>query len=406
MCPPNNATLNEWLGYIEAIHPTEIDMGLDRLKTVLAQLLPEPTNAFVFTVAGTNGKGTTVAALNALALGAGQTVGQYSSPHLLRFNERIRINNVPATDEQLVEAFAAVEQARQATQMSLSYFEFTTLAAFYLFQQLELSVWVLEIGLGGRLDAVNIIEPDISVVTTIGLDHEAFLGSDINQIGIEKASICRADKPLVLGSENMPDSVQQTARKVGAHLYPFNQQHGIKTDSLYWQDGICSRSALNIPAANAASALQAFALSPFALNAEQAQDIIAQVQVAGRLQQALYHDHALIMDVGHNPHAAGYIATALAAQRYHIVLGMLKDKDSRGFANALAPIAGSYHCIGLDVPRGFSAEQLAQSLEQKSQVHHSLAEALAAIHQQYPDEPIFIGGSFYTVAQALTLLEG
>lgn len=358
----------------------------------------------MFTVAGTNGKGSTTAALNALALAAGQSVGWYTSPHLLHFNERVVINGLPATDAELVGAFCAVEAAREG--VTLSYFEFTTLAAFYLFTQKELSVWVLEIGLGGRLDAVNIIDPDVAVVTTIGLDHQGFLGSDLNSIGREKAGICRAGKPLVLGSSDLPESVYQTAKQLETPLFKFGADHGIRENEIYWQGGHCPVASIRIPSENAATAAQAFSLSPFSLTEAQIGDVFSKLNIVGRFQHASYRGHSLIIDVGHNPLAGQYIATKLTGNRYHLVLGMLEDKDAKGFVEALQPITSSVSVISLNVHRGLTATALAEKIDQAG-VHcfESIGDALANITEHHPNEPVFIGGSFFTVAEALRLLE-
>ncbi|TCS41445.1 bifunctional folylpolyglutamate synthase/dihydrofolate synthase [Reinekea marinisedimentorum] len=400
-----NSSLEEWLRYIEAIHPTEIDLGLTRLQKVANRLLLNSADPFVFTVAGTNGKGSTTAALNAMALAAGKTVGWYTSPHLLHFNERVVINGQPATDSELVAAFCAVESAR--VEVTLSYFEYTTLAAFYLFSQKNLSVWVLEIGLGGRLDAVNIINPDVAIVTTIGLDHQAFLGSDLDSIGREKAGICRSGKPVVFGSSDLPESVSQVAEQLGAPAYHFGAEHGVRQGELYWQGGCCPSVDVRIPLENAATAAQAFSLSPFRLAEAQVCQVLCNLRVTGRFQQASYRQHPVVIDVGHNPLAGQYIAAKLAGNHYHLVLGMLADKDAKGFVEALRPITKSVSAVSLNVHRGISAQALAEKIDQPNVCcFDSMSAALADLNEKYPGEAIFIGGSFFTVAEALRTLEG
>lgn len=403
MHPSTNAPLNEWLQYIEAIHPLEIDLGLDRLKQVAERLLSAGHVPFVYTVAGTNGKGTTTAALNSLAMAAGETVGWYSSPHLLRFNERIQINGQQVGDDDLVSAFEQVEIARQ--DVTLSYFEFTTLAALYLFSQKRLSVWVLEVGLGGRLDAVNIIDPDVAVITTVGLDHQAFLGSTLDSVGREKAGICREGRPLVLGSEHLPASVFSIAKEVGAEVYPFSVSHGVDQSEISWQGGRCAVDGIRIPLPNAAAAVQAFSLADSDLSEEQISSALRAVKVPGRLQPASYLGHPVVVDVGHNPHAAEYIAGQLAGQKYHLVAGMLSDKDAKGFIGALEPVAKSISFISLDVPRGLSSEELKVRTGCEGFCYSNLLEALTDVHRRCPGEPIFVGGSFYTVVDALALVE-
>jgi dihydrofolate synthase/folylpolyglutamate synthase len=399
-----NSSLDEWLCYIESIHPTEIDLGLTRLQAVAGKLLGNSGQPFVFTVAGTNGKGSTTAVLTALSLAAGETVGWYTSPHILRFNERIVINGQPVNDAQLVEAFCVVEAARGET--TLSYFEFTTLAAFYLFSRENLSVWVLEVGLGGRLDAVNIVDPDVAVVTTIGLDHQSFLGTDLNAIGAEKAGICRNGKPVVLGSANLPESVVETARATGAFIYPFGVNHGVTEHEIYWQGGHCAVSDISMPLDNVATAVQAFALSPFQLHMEQVSDVVHQLSMAGRFQKASYRQSEVVVDVGHNPLAGAYIAARLAHRRLHFIIGMLEDKDAKGFVEALMPVVKTLSFVSLSGHRGLSAQALADKVAIKgAQCFDSMADALEATYEAYPGESIFIGGSFLTVAAALSILE-
>jgi len=396
--------LAQWLAYIEAIHPQEIELGLARLNDVAARVLHRGRTPFVFTVAGTNGKGTTTAALAALSRAAGQSVGWYSSPHLMRFNERIQINNHPISDKLLVQALSAVESARGET--SLSYFEFTTLAAFWLFERAELRVWVLEVGLGGRLDAVNIIDPDVAVITNIGLDHQNFLGPDLASIGREKAGICRAQRPVVFGSDDLPDTLNAQVEYLGAMPYRLGHSHQVIADRLLWQGGELDAGQISIPRDNAVTALQAFSLSPFKLTPDQARVGLGAVQLPGRMQQRVYKGRALILDVGHNPHAAAYIAGQFGQQKYHLIIGMLQDKDAKGFCSALAQVALSINFIGLAAPRGCTAEELAiRSGRVDSRQFASVAEALAQLDRDCPGEPVFIGGSFYTVGAALTLLE-
>lgn len=405
MHPSVNSPLNDWLAYIESIHPTEIELGLQRLTIVADRLLQRQTKPpIIFTVAGTNGKGTTTAALSALASEAGLKTGWYSSPHLFVFNERVRINGSAVNDQQLVDAFTAIEQVRG--EISLSYFEYTTLAAVWLFIAEQADVWVLEVGLGGRLDAVNVFDADVAVITTIGIDHESFLGSDINIIGYEKAGICRANKPVVLGSSSMPKGLFDEIERRSAHLHRFDDQHGVRQGELYWQGGKLSTDGISIPHDNAVTALQAFTLSGIELSLEQAQRALVSVRMPGRMQTVHWQGHECIVDVGHNPHAGAYIAKQLAGKKVKVLIGMLADKDVTGFVAALAPIAHQVNSVSLDVPRGLSASELAQRTDYPIMAQYqNMAEAIHALTQSMPDIPLFIGGSFYTVCDALTVLE-
>lgn len=395
--------LNEWLRYIEAIHPQEIDLGLERLRQVADQLL-SISPPFVFSVAGTNGKGTTSTAIARLCQASGQNVGLYTSPHLFRFNERIRVNNELVSDDDLVNAFNAVESARG--DVSLSYFEYTTLAAFWLFEQAGLDVWVLEIGLGGRLDAVNIIEPDVCVITNVGLDHQGFLGDSVEEIGREKAGICRSDKPVVFGTADMPTTVFEVASSVNAQVYPFAECHGISETGIYSSSGNVNVTGLGLPQANAATALQAFSLSPWSLSAERSAEVLSDIQVTGRMQKLTHNGRSVVLDVGHNPHAANYIAQCLGDNPHHVLMGMLADKDAFGFAHAMLPAMASLSTISLDVPRGLSASELRQRLQRRVWIEvDTMADYFARLDRDHPGEPLFIGGSFYTVCAALQFLE-
>lgn len=408
--PPEGASLNLWLDYLEHLHGQTIDLGLDRVQQVADRLnLPllsdERVSPFVFTVAGTNGKGSTCATLHQLALAADLNVGLYTSPHLHRFNERVVINQHPVSDQALVLAFEQVEAVRG--EVSLTYFEFTTLAALVLFQAAELDVWVLEIGLGGRLDAVNLVDADISILTTVDRDHQAFLGDDLEQIGREKAGVFRAAQPAVLGSSELPVSVQESADAVGARLYPFGSEHGADADGLWWRGGRLTPNRLvaTVPRANQAAALQAFALSPFELSLSQIESAVNAVVLPGRLQAMTVGARRLVLDVGHNPHAARYLAQRLAGESWSVVLAMLADKDVESVASALEPIVGRWYLAGLAVPRGLSAEGLAaRATVALSQCYHSVAAALEAALADPVDRPVLVCGSFFTVAEALDVL--
>jgi len=398
-----DSSLKQWLQYIEAIHPVEIELGLSRLQTVAANLFEQP-RSIVFSVAGTNGKGTTTAALNSLAIAAGKSVGWYSSPHLLRFNERIKLNGEPVSDDMLVNAFAAVEQARG--DVSLSYFEYTTLAAFYCFSQENLDVWVLEIGLGGKLDAVNIIDPDVSIVTNIGLDHQGYLGDSLDSIGFEKAGISRLNKPVVLGSADLPKSVLDTISNIGGEAHIFGEQHGVSDDKLYWQGGSMGFAKILIPFANAATAVQAFVLSEISITLPQIENALKVTRMPGRLQEVYFSDQLAVLDVGHNPHAARYIANKLSGQEFHLVIGMLGDKDPLNFIKELEPITKTLTVVTLDVPRGLTASELKNKIGKNDVLEEpSVSYAISSIKNKYPGEALFVGGSFYTVCDALALLE-
>lgn len=406
MRPPVNASLNDWLAYIGSVHASEIELGLARVQQVAERLGLISNGAFVFTVAGTNGKGTTTAALSALSLAAGKTVGWYSSPHLRLFNERMRVNGELASDSDIIAALAAVDDARG--EISLSYFEYTTLAAMWLFKRERLDVWVLEVGLGGRLDAVNVIDPSVSVITNIGLDHQDYLGNTLAEIGREKAGICRHDTSVVFGSLDMPSSVFEVIEAVGAIPHVYSETHGVIGDAVFWQDTQVKHhekvNLENLPLANVAAALQAFALAPFELSTEKAMLALSDIRFPGRMQKLTFKGRQFVLDVGHNPHAGAYIASQLKPKKCHAIIGMLADKDASGFLMALSSVVDGVSFVTLDVPRGRTAESLA-TVFKPSACFCSIKNAIDAALSHPSQQPIFIGGSFYTVAAALDYLE-
>ncbi|GAE54585.1 hypothetical protein XPR_1220, partial [Xanthomonas arboricola pv. pruni MAFF 301420] len=388
-----NATdsLSDWLAYIEQQHPQNIAMGLERVREVAARLQLAAPARHVIVVGGTNGKGSTVAFIEAIAQAAGWRVGSYTSPHLLRYNERVRIDGNEAGDAQLVDAFAAVEAARGQT--ALTYFEYGTLAALWLLQRSGLDLAVLEIGLGGRLDAVNIIDSDVAVITTVDIDHTDWLGEDREAIGTEKAGIIRAWKPVVLGEIDPPSSVLRRAYQLGANAIragsdyffePIEAQHS-DAPQWRWRD-VAVTLELPLPAlqapvqlANAAAAIAALQALPVDLpDAAWAQGI-ANARVAGRLQRSDIDGVQVLLDVGHNPQAARALADALGAQahtgRTHAIYAALADKDVLGVVEAVA--AQVDHWAG---GAGRCAGQSAQALQARLQ---GSAAAQAACHAMW-----------------------
>ncbi|MFC0308298.1 bifunctional tetrahydrofolate synthase/dihydrofolate synthase [Gallibacterium trehalosifermentans] len=432
-----NSPLGEWLSYLEHLHSKNIDMGLTRIKHVAQQLDLLHSNAFVITVAGTNGKGTTCRLLETILLNAGYRVGVYSSPHILRYNERVRIQGQELDDQQHTLAFATIEQQRTP---SLTYFEFSTLAALWLFQQAQLDVIILEVGLGGRLDATNIIDTDLAIITSIDIDHVAFLGDTREKIGFEKAGICRKNTPLVVGEPDCPESIKQHAQALHCPtLYrgkDFNYQ--LNQDSWHWQSHQQSWQDLplcHIPLQNAATALAALQFLPFNIEAQIIRQSLATVELAGRFQflnvaqrQQLAKRFGLdakqmpqiVLDVGHNPHAARYLASQLQQQKrnyskIYAVCGVLQDKDAEGVLLPLLPLIADWVCVPLAGERGQSAEQLQSKLnviaKKNDQVLNSIAVTSMlqgveyTLNQSGKTDLILLFGSFHTVADFLLLLE-
>ncbi|WP_407465424.1 bifunctional tetrahydrofolate synthase/dihydrofolate synthase [Xanthomonas campestris] len=413
-------TLSDWLAYIEQQHPQNIAMGLERVREVAARLQIEAPATHVIVVGGTNGKGSTVAFIEAIGRAAGWKVGAYTSPHLLRYNERVRIDGVEASDAQLVAAFAAVEAARGDT--ALTYFEFGTLAALWLLQQSELELAVLEIGLGGRLDAVNIIDADVAVITTVDIDHTDWLGEDREAIGAEKAGIIRGWKPLVLGEIDPPSSVLRRAYQLGANAIRAGSDYfhePIDAQHWRWRD-VAQTLELPMPAlqapvqlANAAAAIAALQALPVEVPATAWAQGVAAAQLPGRLQRVARDGVELMLDVGHNPQAARALAQALGtatpAGTTVALYAALADKDVQGVVEALAGCVDQWALAGLEGARGQSAEALRARLQgtaaAQAACHGDVADALRAVLAgAQPGDRVLVFGSFHTVADALQAL--
>ena len=419
--------LNEWLALLEVRHPKAIDLGLDRCRIVWERMgQPQPARE-LFMVAGTNGKGSTVATLCALLEALGYRYGSYTSPHILRFNERVRISGIPVSDPELVDAFEQVEAARG--DVSLSYFEFSTLAAFRILSGADLDFVVLEVGLGGRLDAVNLLDAHCAVITPIGLDHQEYLGDDLESIGYEKAGIMRPGRPVVIGEPEPPASILQRAASLDAPLKRLGKDFNVEPSNggmRFCMNG----TKLMLPEpnlagphqlGNAATAIAALLqLIPGAISEQVAlANGMKQVRLSGRLERVAEHP-AVWIDVGHNPMAARAIATALRQimaseqlQNLRCVLGLLADKDARAVAEELDSLMTSWYCAGLSGPRGQSGEELAQRLRHVNQpaglrVFDTVNEALqAALQDSAKEDGVLVFGSFLTAEEAFkTMREG
>jgi len=425
--PYNSAmpnTLADWLARIEARHPTEIEMGLDRVGAVYARMDCGRPAAQVVTIAGTNGKGSTVAFVEAIARAAGWRVGAYTSPHLLAYNERVRVDGRDVEDAALVEAFEAVEAARGDT--LLTYFETGTLAALWLFARAALDLAVLEVGLGGRLDAVNIVEPDVAVITTVGLDHQDWLGDDLEAIGLEKAGIARAWKPLVLGDTDPPASVLRHAYHIGAVAIRGGSDFlYAPTDAGTWTwREVGFEVELPMPALAAPVQLRNAAVAVAAIRALD-RDVddaalaagIAGATVLARLQRFEREGVEIVVDVAHNPQAAqalaDWLAAAPAAGRTVAVYAALADKDAAGVVDALAPSIAHWHLAGSTAAgaRGQDAAALRARLPDVpagyATLHADVETALAAaLAEATPGDRVLVFGAFHTAAAALLVLQG
>ncbi|MEQ4987074.1 bifunctional tetrahydrofolate synthase/dihydrofolate synthase [Proteus vulgaris] len=418
--PKATSPLSVWLSYLEHLHSSAIDMGLERVGEVgkiLNVLRPAPK---VITVSGTNGKGTTCHMLESILMASGLKVGVYSSPHLVRYTERVRIQGKELSEGAFCEVFAEIEQARG--DISLTFFEYGTLAALKLFQQAQLDVVILEVGLGGRLDATNIVDADIAAITSIALDHTDWLGADREHIGHEKAGIFRANHYAVVGEPDMPQSIAQVADEKHATLFCRGADWSFAIDGSHWHwhCADCEFDTLpipNIPLANAATAMGVIrCLLKSDDNVSQAithQSIIegmSRAQLPGRFQVISQHP-LVIFDVAHNPHAAGYLAEKLSQlprksdTKVRIVVGMLGDKDIAGTLACLMPLTDSWYVAPLNEFRGASADVLAQHLENPS-VFESVETAWKqAMSDANPNDIVVVCGSFHTVAHVMELLE-
>ena len=365
------ATLDEWLAHCLRLHPTDIEMTLERSARVKAALgLAFETT--VVTVAGTNGKGSTCAMLEAIALQAGYRVGLYSKPHLVHFEERCRVNGQQVDAAELLPHFEAVERARG--DVNLTYFEFTTLAIVRLLSMAPLDLVILEVGLGGRLDAVNVVDADCAVITSIDIDHTEYLGTTREAIGFEKAGIMRAGRPVIVSDPVPPQSLVDHAQKIGADLWRFGRDFNYSGDKLQWNWAGRSKrfNAMAYPALrganqllNASGALAVFEAlrERLPVTAQAARNGLALVELPGRFQ-IVAGQPTLVLDVAHNPHAVATLVQNLDQMaffpRTHVVFGAMRDKDIAAMLTRLAPIVDHWHFTDLPALRAASAQELAQ----------------------------------------------
>ncbi|PHM70049.1 bifunctional tetrahydrofolate synthase/dihydrofolate synthase [Xenorhabdus kozodoii] len=418
--PQATSPLMTWLSYLGNLHTKAIDMGLERVGKLgrqLGLLNPAPK---VITVSGTNGKGTTCHTLESVFLAAGLKVGVYSSPHLIRYTERVRIQGREVAEQDFCRVFAAIEAQRG--DISLTYFEYGTLAALQLFKEADLDVVILEVGLGGRLDATNIVDADIAAITSIALDHTDWLGADREHIGREKAGIFRRGHFAVVGEQDMPHSIADVADELGAKLFrrDVDWHFSQNENSWNWLGGHLQFNELplpNVPLANAATAmgvinclLQQDDKVSRAIDEQAIRAGLENAQLPGRFQM-VREAPRVILDVAHNPHAAGYLVQKLAElprapdSKIRGVVGMLGDKDIAGTLACLSQQIDEWYCASLDELRGAEAEVLSGHLVQA----RTFSEVRAAWQQAMEDasvqDIIVVCGSFHTVAHVMEVLE-
>ena len=420
--PARFNTLPEWLAWQHTLSPSEIDLGLDRVQTVAQRMDLAVLPFKVLTVGGTNGKGSALMYLEAILRAAGWRTGAYSSPHLLRYNERIRIDGREVDDHELCQAFARVDRARTA--VPLTFFEFGTLAALEIFRRASVQVALLEVGLGGRLDAVNAFEPDGALVTSVGIDHTEWLGSEREQIGWEKAGIYRTGKPAVCADCGPPLRLIQYAQAIGAKLILAQRDYHFERHDKgwHWSDARHCFSNLPLPVlgggyqlnnAAGAIALLTALTDDFPLSPEVLRRALPAARLPGRLDKRMLNGVELILDVAHNPQAAAALAQTLQSSttpgRTGIVLGMLADKDCVGVVQALAPAAQAWYLADLsrESSRGGTNEALRKAVQTAGiianpETYHDVATACAAaLKTSQPGDRVVVCGSFVTVAAAM-----
>lgn len=401
-------SLSDWLSYIESQHPNNIELGLDRCSAVLDKLNYDRPKNDIFTISGTNGKGSTCTFLTHFLGMKGLSVGTFTSPHFVRFNERIAINGEPVSDDIICQAFAYIEEIRG--NIALTYFEFNTLAAIYIFSNANLDYWVLEVGLGGRLDSVNMIDADVAAVTSISLDHIDWLGDSLDVIAQEKVGIARKGKLLISGVNNPPKSLAVRASEIGADLKQKGEDfyYNLNPNNTWsWQGNGQSINDLPIPSLpveNAATVLAILSYCSFDLEFEVLSKLMLDASLTGRYQTLMTSPN-VILDVAHNPEAAQELQRRIKASNKQTVAvcGMLHDKDIEAVLTCLKDDFKQWYLADLEGPRGASSDQLSQYLNTSKQFK-SVAEAFdAAIKEVGTDDiNIIVFGSFVTVADCIS----
>ena len=422
--PTSKHSLADWLAYLESLHPTAIELGLDRVLTVANRLQACEGGGVKIIVGGTNGKGSTCAMLEAIYLAAGYKTGLYTSPHLIDFNERIRLRGELATDEQIVAQLARIEAARD--EVSLTYFEYTTLAALLLFKEHQTDVAILEVGLGGRLDAVNIVDADCSIVTSVDVDHTEWLGDTREKIGWEKAHIFRKGRPAICSDPQPPQSVLDYAQQIQADLRLFGRDFNYSADKQQWAFAGRNqrRNALAYPALRGANQLLNASAALAAIESLRDQLAVPQQSVRQGLIQAVLPGRfqiipgqpTVVLDVAHNPHAAAVLAHNLDSMAFfpytHAVVGMVNDKDCDEVISKFGRKVDHWYCASLDGERGRSGQDIADrvrsQLPQDAEglptvtVFNSPAAAYDSARSKAADnDRIVVFGSFLTVAAVL-----
>ena len=412
-------TVNEWLEWQQTVHPLNIDFKLERILSVYEKLDVAKIAKKIITVAGTNGKGSTVSFLESILCKNNINVGTFTSPHILKYNERIKINGKEIDDESLLNVFELIDQKRGNT--TLTYFEFATLSAFYLFSKADLDVVVLEVGLGGRLDATNIIDSDVSIITSIGIDHTEFLGDTIDSIALEKAGVMRPFKKCIFAQENPPSVLYKYSKNKSVNLLIHNNDYTVNRYSDSWSIVSKAMEIQDIPNLKmigdyqynyaTASVIALNDILPEALsNQELLKNALCDTLIPGRFQY-LQHSPDIILDVAHNEDAAKSLATnikRLGYKKIHVVLGILADKDVYSIVKPFSLLVDHWHIGTISSERGMNAEEIKFRIKSlfknkfSIETYNSISAAYhGAVNQQDDNTLILVYGSFYTVSEAL-----
>ena len=412
--PLETDDLQTWLDYWSHVHVTGIDLGLERVIPVAEKLGVVSPDATVLTVAGTNGKGSTSTTLASILKVQGYSVGLYQSPHIYRFNERVKLSGIEVEDQVLIDAFVLVDQARRECSLSLSFFEATTLAAFVIFKNKKCDVWVLEVGLGGRLDVVNVVNPNLAVITNIGLDHTDWLGDTIEKIAFEKAGIIRPNIPVVFGGQqNIPQAIQEKAGECHAQLYALNRDYFYTEaeDASTWNFA-SSGTTLKLPKGtlavdNISTAVAAVLLSGLEVTQTSIAQGIIEARLTGRFEVREIAGKVVIFDAGHNPHGVEFLLKQLRKfleynKQYTevvAVFSMLADKDINSVVKLLKNTVLKWKIAEMGVPRAAPLQQLESALLGETVQHYQHVQAAfqSALEESNNNQLILVCGSFHTL---------
>jgi dihydrofolate synthase/folylpolyglutamate synthase len=410
-------SLGDWLKYIETLRPNEEDFSLDRIRPVYEELVKNKFAESVVIVGGTNGKGTTVEYLQELAKSQGLRVGSYTSPHLFNFNERIRLNGNPVTDSQIIEAFKQIEQKRGSTH--LTYFDFATLGAFIIFSEVQLDMAILEIGIGGRFDPVNLVEPDLSILTNVDLDHQNWLGTTTEEIGKEKAAIFRKNKPAILGQKNLPASVHEEAKRLGASVVELGVDFKIEHKKTGWtyllNNGKNQSIVDNLKEDNLSIEAAACALTAFFLLKDTPspglQEIINSTNLKGRCDLI---NKKFLLDVSHNPASVLQLSKYIESnyrpdQKISAIFGVMQDKEVTNMVRLIKKHVTKWYATSPNIERSLSVENLTEVLSEivteEVVPMKTIKEAINIALLGAEDELVLIFGSFYTISEAFKIIK-